>query len=85
MPPRSRYQPPPPPRDPLLTPGEVAARLRCSIRTVERYVEQGLLPEPIRLSSQKRLWRESDIQKFLTVAIQANTMIRQRNRPQHPA
>jgi DNA-binding transcriptional MerR regulator len=67
MPPRSRYQPPPS-RDPLLTSSEVALRLRCSIRTVERYVERGLLPEPIHLSSHKRLWRESDIQKFLKVA-----------------
>jgi predicted DNA-binding transcriptional regulator AlpA len=65
MPPRRRYQPPLPARDPLLTPQDVAARLRCSVRTVERYVARGLLPEPIRLSSQKRLWRESDIQQFL--------------------
>jgi predicted DNA-binding transcriptional regulator AlpA len=65
MPPRSRYQPPPRSPDPLLTPGEVASRLRCSVRTLQRYVDQGLLPEPIRLSPQKRLWRESDIQKFL--------------------
>ena len=32
---------------------------------IQRYVDRGLLPEPIRLSPQKRLWRESDIQKFL--------------------
>jgi DNA-binding transcriptional MerR regulator len=64
MPPRTRYHSRRS-RDPLLTPGEVAGRLRCSVRTVERYVEQGLLPEPIRLSPQKRLWRESDIQRFL--------------------
>jgi DNA-binding transcriptional MerR regulator len=48
-----------------LTAQEVAARLRCSTRTLDRYVERGLLPEPIRLSAQKRLWRTSDIQKFL--------------------
>lgn len=64
MPPRARYQPQ---RlaDPLLTLREVAGRLRCSVRTVQRYVAQGLLPPPIRLTAQKCLWRESDIQKFL--------------------
>jgi excisionase family DNA binding protein len=65
MPPRARYQPPTPPPDPLLTALEVASRLRCSKRTVQRWVKRGLLPEPIRLSAQKRLWRESDIRKFL--------------------
>jgi excisionase family DNA binding protein len=49
----------------LLTAQEVADRLRCSVRTVERYVARGWLLPPIRLSSQKRLWRESDIQRFL--------------------
>jgi len=64
MPPRARYQPQ---RlaDPLLTLREVAGRLRCSIRTVQRYVAQGLLAPPIRLTTQKCLWRESDVQRFL--------------------
>jgi predicted DNA-binding transcriptional regulator AlpA len=48
-----------------LTLAEVASCLRCSKRTVERYVDQGLLPGPIRLSPQKCFWRQSDIQKFL--------------------
>ncbi len=65
MPPRSRYQAPPPSADPLLTALEVAARLRCSKRTLERWLKSGLLPRPIRLSPQKRFWRESDIRKFL--------------------
>jgi predicted DNA-binding transcriptional regulator AlpA len=65
MPPRARYQPPPPPPDPLLTAQEVASRLRCSRRSLRRYVRQGLLPEPIRLSPSKCLWRASDIQRFL--------------------
>jgi predicted DNA-binding transcriptional regulator AlpA len=64
MPPHKRFQPLLL-ADPLLTTLEVAARLRCSTRTVWRYVSQGLLPEPIRLSSQKCLWRESDVQKAL--------------------
>jgi predicted DNA-binding transcriptional regulator AlpA len=64
MPPRARYQPPPSP-DPLLTVYEVAGQLRCSTRTVWRYVAQGLLPEPIRLSPQKCLWRSSDVRKLL--------------------
>jgi len=64
MPPRVRYRPPSSP-DPLLTTNEVAWRLRCSTRTVWRYVAQGLLPQPIRLSPQKCLWRESAIQLFL--------------------
>jgi excisionase family DNA binding protein len=65
MPPRVRYQTPAPPPDPLLTALEVAARLRCSKRTVQRWVKRGLLPQPLRLSPQKRLWRESDIRRFL--------------------
>jgi excisionase family DNA binding protein len=48
-----------------LTALEVAARLRCSKRTVQRWVKRGRLPQPLRLSRQKRFWRESDIRKFL--------------------
>ena len=65
MPPRSRYQPPSTSPDPLLTADEVASRLRCSRRSLRRYVKRGLLPEPIRLSPSKCLWRASDIQRFL--------------------
>ena len=65
MPPRARYQPPPPVPDPLLTAHEVTSRLRCSRRSLRRYVAQGLLPRPIRLSANKCLWRQSDIQRFL--------------------
>ncbi len=65
MPPRVRFRRPSA-SDPLLTTNEVAWRLRCSTRTVWRYVAQGLLPQPIRLSPQKCLWRESAIQRFLT-------------------
>ncbi len=65
MPPRARYQPPSPPPDPLLTPQEVASLLRCSIRTLQRYVAQGLLAPPIRFSSQKCFWRKSVIRAFL--------------------
>jgi predicted DNA-binding transcriptional regulator AlpA len=65
MPPHRRFQPLPPEPDPLLTADEVARRLRCSIRTIQRYVAQGLLPEPIRLSAQKCLWRETAILAFL--------------------
>jgi predicted DNA-binding transcriptional regulator AlpA len=65
MPPRARYQPTPPSRDPLLTPHEVACTLRCSIRTLQRYVAKGLLPAPIRITSQKCFWRKSVIRAFL--------------------
>jgi excisionase family DNA binding protein len=65
MPPRARYRPPTPPPDPLLTVLEVASRLRCSKRTVQRWVKRGRLAKPLPLSPQKRLWRESDIRKFL--------------------
>ena len=65
MPSRTRYKPAPQLPGPLLTTGEVAAMLRCSKRSVERYVEQGTLPEPIRLSPQKHLWRESVIRRFV--------------------
>ena len=63
MPPR--YAPLPPPADPLLTLPEVADLLRCSSRTVQRWVKRGLLPRPLRLSAQKRLWKASVIRQFL--------------------
>ena len=65
MPPRCRYRPQPPTPDPLLTLHDVALRLRCSKRTVQRWVKRGLLPAPFHPSPFKCLWRESDIQKFL--------------------
>ena len=66
MPARSRYyRPPPPMPDPLLTALEVASALRCSKRTVQRLVVRGILPAPIHLSAQTRLWRTSTIRAFL--------------------
>jgi predicted DNA-binding transcriptional regulator AlpA len=67
MPPRARFPSPPPALsvEQLLTTREVAGCLRVSTRTVWRYVAQGLLPEPIRLSSQKCVWPESAVKAFL--------------------
>jgi prophage regulatory protein len=49
------------PMSKLLTLYELADRLGVSPRTVARYVEQGRLPGPVRLSRKSVRWREEDI------------------------
>ena len=49
-------QAPPASSAPLLTPGELAERLRVSVRTVQRMVVEGEFPPPIQLRSK---WLEA--------------------------
>lgn len=65
MPPRAPFRPLPTNADPLLRPDEVARMLRCSRRTLQRWVKRGVLPQPIHLSVQKRLWRQSTIRALV--------------------
>ena len=49
----------------LVSLDEVSGRYRCSKRTLRRWLKLGMLPEPIRLGSQ-RFWRKSDLAAFET-------------------
>ena len=50
----------------LMKLSEVAKALKVSHKTVRRYVRQGKLPSPLRLSTRALRFRAEDIQKFLT-------------------
>jgi predicted DNA-binding transcriptional regulator AlpA len=65
MPPRAKYQPPPPDPDPLLTTADVGRVLHVSKRTVQRWVRRRILPAPMRFSAQKLFWRTSTINRFV--------------------
>ena len=49
----------------LLNIDEVAKLLRVSKRTIQRWVRRKIIPQPIRLSPQKVVWRESTILELL--------------------
>lgn len=48
----------------LLTVGEVAEWMSCSIPTIYRWINSGEFPEPMRIGGSVR-WRASDIRAFL--------------------
>ena len=47
----------------LLTKAQVAAELQCSTRTVDRWCEEGLLPEPLHFGGTPR-WLRSDLEEW---------------------
>ena len=47
---------------------DVAAFMGCSISTVWKWVEQGLLPKPSRLGTRFSFWRKSQIEAALAKA-----------------
>ena len=49
----------------LITATEIAHMLRVSRRTVDRLVQAGHLPRPIKFNRKLARWRASDIRKFL--------------------
>jgi excisionase family DNA binding protein len=49
----------------LLSAKEVASRLSVTSRTVWRWVSQGKLPQPLRLSRACVRWRSGDLEHFL--------------------
>jgi excisionase family DNA binding protein len=56
------------PREPtpdLLTAGEVARRLRVSVRTLYRLTLRGQVPQPIRFSRKLVRWRARDIARYV--------------------
>lgn len=59
----------PPPYQDLAT---LAAHLCLGERTVERWVQQGKLPQPCTAQGDKRLWRWKDVEKHLAARRQAS-------------
>lgn len=51
--------------DPLVPPTEAARQLGAHRVTIHRWVKQGILPPPIRITSRKIGWRQSTIEKLL--------------------
>jgi prophage regulatory protein len=49
----------------LLSAKQVAARLSVTPRTVWRWVAEGKLPRPLRLSTKCVRWWSSDVERFL--------------------
>lgn len=47
----------------MLPMGLVCKRYNVTDRTVDRWLERGILPEPIRIN-RYRYWRESDLVRF---------------------
>ena len=55
----------PPPGERYLTPEEVAARFGISIRTLQKWIAAGRIPQPVRLSHKCVRWLESVIVRTL--------------------
>ena len=58
-------RPPVNPNHQLWTVADVARYLRCSVRTIERYVKAGHFPKPRRLSKQHVVWRVAEVRDWL--------------------
>lgn len=52
--------------DPLVPPAEAARLLSTHRSTIWRWVRDGLLCQPIRITARKVGWRRSTLEKFLT-------------------
>jgi predicted DNA-binding transcriptional regulator AlpA len=52
----------------LMTPDDVAALLCITVPTRWRWVAKGLIPEPLRFTSNTSRWRRSAIEKHLDEA-----------------
>jgi predicted DNA-binding transcriptional regulator AlpA len=48
----------------LMTVGQIAALLACSVRTVYRLSDEGRMPRPLKLSGMVR-WRNSEIGELM--------------------
>ena len=52
----------------LLTPREVAARLRISVRKLWQLLKGGTFPQPARISMRCARWRVADVDRFIATA-----------------
>lgn len=52
--------------DPLVPPAEAARLLGTHRVTIHRWVKQGILPPPLRITPRKIGWRQSTIENLLT-------------------
>jgi excisionase family DNA binding protein len=50
----------------LLTPEEVAERLKISLRKLWKLLSEGQLPTPVKIGKRGTRWRESDLVRFIT-------------------
>lgn len=51
--------------DPLVPPAEAARLLGAHRVTIHRWVKQGILPPPLRITARKIGWRRSTIENLL--------------------
>jgi predicted DNA-binding transcriptional regulator AlpA len=56
----------------MLPMGQVCRRYGVTDRTIDRWLERGILPEPLRIN-RYRYWRESDLERFERERINAST------------
>src|SRR5262245_23014672 len=54
---------------PFVESQELCQLLGVSLATLGRYVEAQTLPEPIRLSKRKRLWKRAEVQQRLGIEL----------------
>ena len=52
----------------LLTPREVAARLRISVRKLRQLLKEGTFPRPVQISMRCVRWRVADVDRFIATA-----------------
>ena len=52
----------------LLTAGELARELRCSVKTIDRLQSTGKLPSPQKLGGSRR-WRRSEIEAWIAAGM----------------
>jgi excisionase family DNA binding protein len=50
--------------DSVVNTREVAAALKISVRTLKRWIAEGLFPKPAKLGG-RNLWRAADVNRFL--------------------
>lgn len=50
----------------LLTPAQVAKRASVSVRTLQRYVKQGIIPLPVQISPNRIGFYEHEVEEWLS-------------------
>jgi predicted DNA-binding transcriptional regulator AlpA len=63
--PAREHQPQVPSNETFIDAETVARRLGICTRTLHRYVSNGTVPKPVKLSARCVRWRDSDIEAFI--------------------